>query len=140
MPAQPASLSLASADARAARRPIAAPSGRRRRGCINLFPARARCSLAGATGSADSCARMRVSNGRGAAGRGQGDIAGKWSITVLLGSALVLASASAMQAAELQVIAGGGVAAALNEIALLFERASGHTVVIRYGTAPEFIN
>src|SRR5260370_10645983 len=82
---------------------------------------------------------MHVSNGRGAAGRGQGDIEDKWSITVLLGSTLVLASASAMQAAELQVIAGGGVAAALNEIALLFERASGHTVVIRYGTAPELI-
>jgi molybdate transport system substrate-binding protein len=64
---------------------------------------------------------------------------GKWSITVLLGSALVLASASAVQAAELQVIAGGGIAASLNEIAVLFERASGHKVVIRYGTAPELI-
>ena len=47
--------------------------------------------------------------------------------------------ASAVQAAELQVIAGGGIAAALNEIAVLFERASGHKVVIRYGTAPELI-
>ena len=64
---------------------------------------------------------------------------GKWSITVLFGSLLVLASASAVQAAELQVIAGGGIAAALNEIAVLFERASGHKVVIRYGTAPELI-
>lgn len=41
--------------------------------------------------------------------------------------------------AELQVIAGGGIAGALNEIAARFERASGHRVVIRYGTAPELI-
>jgi molybdate transport system substrate-binding protein len=63
----------------------------------------------------------------------------KWSINVLLGSILVLASASAVQAAELQVIAGGGIAGSLNEIATLFERASGHKLVIRYGTTPELI-
>jgi molybdate transport system substrate-binding protein len=64
---------------------------------------------------------------------------GKWSISVLLGSVLILASLSAVQAAELQVIAGGGIADPLNEIAVLFERASGHKVVIRYGSAPELI-
>jgi molybdate transport system substrate-binding protein len=64
---------------------------------------------------------------------------GKWSINGLLGSVLVLASVSAVQAAELQVIAGGGIAGPLNEIATLFERASGHKLVIRYGTAPELI-
>ena len=64
---------------------------------------------------------------------------GKWSINVLLGPVLVLASAAAVQAAELQVIAGGGITAALNEIAAMFEQVSGHTVVIRYGTAPELI-
>jgi molybdate transport system substrate-binding protein len=64
---------------------------------------------------------------------------GKWSINVLLGAILGLASAAAVQAAELQVIAGGGITAALNEIAAMFERASGYKVVIRYGTAPELI-
>jgi len=69
----------------------------------------------------------------------KGGIVGKWSINVLLGPVLALASAAAVQAAELQVIAGGGITAALNEIAAMFERASGHKVVIRYGTAPELI-
>jgi molybdate transport system substrate-binding protein len=64
---------------------------------------------------------------------------GKWSINVLLGSLLALGSVSVVQAAELQIIAGGGIAGALNEIAVLFERASGHKLVIRYGTAPELI-
>jgi molybdate transport system substrate-binding protein len=64
---------------------------------------------------------------------------GKWLMNVLLGSILVLASASAVQAAELQVIAGGGIAGSLNEIAALFERASNHKIVIRYGTTPELI-
>ena len=74
-----------------------------------------------------------------AARREQGGIVGKWSINVLLGPVLALVWASAVQAAELQVIAGGGITAALNEIAAMFERASGHKVVIRYGTAPELI-
>jgi molybdate transport system substrate-binding protein len=74
-----------------------------------------------------------------AAVRGKGAIVGKWSINVLLGSLLALGSVSVVQAAELQIIAGGGIAGALNEIAVLFERASGHKLVIRYGTAPELI-
>ena len=64
---------------------------------------------------------------------------GKWLTNVRLGSILVLASASAVQSAELQVIAGGGIAGSLNEIAALFERASDHKIVIRYGTTPELI-
>jgi molybdate transport system substrate-binding protein len=42
-------------------------------------------------------------------------------------------------AAELQVIAGAGIRVPLNEIAAQFEKATGHQVVIRYGTAPELI-
>ena len=52
---------------------------------------------------------------------------------------LLLSELSAVQAAELQVIAGGGVAAPFNEIVAQFERASGHKVIVRYGTAPELI-
>ena len=46
---------------------------------------------------------------------------------------------SNVQPAELRVIAGGGITKSLDEIAALFERASGHKLVIRYGTTPELI-
>jgi molybdate transport system substrate-binding protein len=57
----------------------------------------------------------------------------------ILGLTFFLWPIPSVQAAELQIIAGGGFTGPLNEIAVQFERASGHKVVIRYGTAPELI-
>ena len=42
-------------------------------------------------------------------------------------------------AAELQILAGGGIAAPLNEIAARFEKQTGHKLVIRYGTTPQLV-
>jgi molybdate transport system substrate-binding protein len=44
-----------------------------------------------------------------------------------------------MHAAELQVIAGGGIAGPLNEIIAQFESAASRKLVVRYGTAPDLI-
>src|SRR5262245_16273120 len=56
---------------------------------------------------------------------------------ILLGAMFsVTLSASA---AELQILAGGGIAAPLKEIAAQFEKQSGHKLVIRYGTTPELV-
>jgi molybdate transport system substrate-binding protein len=51
----------------------------------------------------------------------------------------LLPGVGTVQAGELQVIAGGGITAPLTEIIAQFERASGHKVNVRYGTAPELI-
>jgi len=65
------------------------------------------------------------------------------SILTAAASTLGLAFApwpvASVRAAELQIIAGGGIAGPLNEIAAQYERASGHKTVIRYGTAPDLI-
>jgi molybdate transport system substrate-binding protein len=43
------------------------------------------------------------------------------------------------QAAELQVLAGSGIAAPLDIIAADFQKTTGHKLVIRYGTAPQLV-
>ena len=57
----------------------------------------------------------------------------------MLCSALVLSPIASVQAADLQVLAGGAMTAPLKEIATQFESATGHKLVIRFGTTPELI-
>ena len=64
---------------------------------------------------------------------------GRFSTGLLPGLVLFLSSLSTVAAAELQVIAGGGIAGPLKEIVTQFENNSGHRIVIRYGTAPDLI-
>ena len=44
-----------------------------------------------------------------------------------------------VQAAELTVLAGGGIAGPMREIGPMFERAAGHKVTFLFGTTPELI-
>ena len=46
---------------------------------------------------------------------------------------------SGLQAAELNVLAGGGIAGPMRELTAHFERASGHKLAFRFGTTPELI-
>lgn len=63
-----------------------------------------------------------------------------WSKRVwILGAALFMSQAATVRAAELQILAGGGIAAPLKELAAQFEAATGHKLVIRFGTTPELI-
>jgi molybdate transport system substrate-binding protein len=57
----------------------------------------------------------------------------------MLGLALVLSPIVNVQAAELQILAGGAMVGPLRELAAPFESASGHTLVFRFGTTPELI-
>jgi molybdate transport system substrate-binding protein len=54
-------------------------------------------------------------------------------------AAFTLSMGNIVQAAELQILAGGGIAAPLKEIAAQFEKCSGHKLVIRFGTTPELV-
>lgn len=66
----------------------------------------------------------------------------KSSLTVaasMLGLALVLSPIANVQAAELQILAGGAMTGPLRELAAQFESASGHKLVFRFGTTPELI-
>jgi len=56
----------------------------------------------------------------------------------LLGLALAVAPLAGARAAELQLLAGGGMTA-MKDLAQQFEKATGHTLVIRAGTTPELI-
>jgi len=44
-----------------------------------------------------------------------------------------------VRAVELQILAGGALTGPLNELAARFEKASGHKLVIRFGTTPELV-
>ena len=57
----------------------------------------------------------------------------------MLGLALVLLPIADVEAAELQILAGGAMTGPLRELGSQFERASGHKLVFRFGTTPELI-
>jgi molybdate transport system substrate-binding protein len=58
----------------------------------------------------------------------------------LLGLTFVVAAHGGVAiAAELRLIAGAGIAVPLREMIAEFEKATGHKVVVRYGTAPELV-
>jgi molybdate transport system substrate-binding protein len=57
----------------------------------------------------------------------------------MFGLALATSPMADVQAAELQVLAGGAMTVPLKELGPQFESASGHKLVFRFGTTPELI-
>ena len=57
----------------------------------------------------------------------------------MLGLTLVLSPIANLQAAELKVLAGGSITDSLKELGPQFERASGHKVVVQFGSTPQLI-
>ncbi len=75
-------------------------------------------------------------------GEFQGKVTGRRILpaaAAMLLLALVLSPIANVQAAELQILAGGAMAGPLRELAAPFESASGHKLVFRFGTTPELI-
>jgi len=60
-------------------------------------------------------------------------------VASLLALAFIRSPITNVQAAELQILAGGAMTGPLRELAEQFETASGHKVVFRFGTTPELI-
>ena len=58
---------------------------------------------------------------------------------LLLALALALPSVSSLRATELKVLAGGSMTGVLNELGPMFERASGHKLVIHFDSTPNLI-
>src|SRR6267142_2486102 len=59
--------------------------------------------------------------------------------TSILGLALIQSPVADLQAAELNVLAGGALTGPMQELGTQFERASGHKLAFRFGTTPELI-
>jgi molybdate transport system substrate-binding protein len=60
-------------------------------------------------------------------------------VASMLGLVIVLLSLTNVQAAELRVLAGGAMTKIWDELKPKFEHASGHKLIIRFGTTPELI-